>query len=241
MFVLSSAWHRGWGAPRSALLTVFLTGAVVAGCSRSMPEPPPPSRPPAVSPRQTILRVMELRRERKYTELRELVVPESGPEVMTTLMAVDEFLDANRRLCTWVRDNVGIGLSQTIDQSYIGDMLGIFARYVELLDESITGGQADISFTVDGRLPARRALLRKVDGVWRYDPESGYPEQLPAAFREMARGLDQVLSELENGRITVAELRDDASRLMERVQHNLRRGVRLLSEARAAAENRSRK
>ena len=226
----SSTWPR-----RVALVGLFGGALLIVGsCSRS---PVPPARPvPAVvGPRATVERLTALRGERRYAQLRELVIPESTHEVVVTLMAVDEFLDANRRLCDWIRDNVGIGLSQSIDQSHIAEVLGIFSRYVELLDESVTGGEASISFIVDGRLPTQRALLRKTHGVWRYDPEGGYSEHLPEAFREMARGLDQVLADLESGRISSSELRTTPEMLGERVKVKLRRGVRLLSKARDAA------
>ncbi|MCK4341041.1 MAG: hypothetical protein KAY37_04880 [Phycisphaerae bacterium] len=212
------------------MLVLLLGIAFLAGCSRTPAEPPRPSTP-EIGPRETIQRIMELRGMRKYSELRGLVVPEGGHEVVTTLMAVDDFLDANRGLCNWLRDNVGMGLAQTIDQAYIGDVLGIFSRYVELLDESVTDSRARVSFTVDGKLPVMYAQLRIVDGIWRYDPESGYSEYLPAAFHEMARGLESVLADLESGRVSREDLLANPEGLLEKVAARLRQGVNLLSKA----------
>ncbi len=165
-----------------------------------------------------------------------LIVPGSGVPVIKTLVALDDFLDANRRLCDWLRDHVGVGVAETIDQSYFGNNLGIFSPHVELLDVGVADDTAAVSFTADGRLPAKTARLRRIEDVWCYDPESGYSESLPAAFRDMARGLDLVRGELERGVIPADELRNDPECLAAKVKSALRRGVGLLSQARAAAE-----
>jgi hypothetical protein len=91
-----------------------------------------------------------------------------------------------------------------------------------------------VSFIVDHRLPARQARLRRIDGRWRYDPQGLDSGQFPAAFHDMARGLEQALHELQGGRISADELRDDPQRLIEKVKARLRRGVSLLSKAHAA-------
>jgi hypothetical protein len=214
-------------------LLAALTALAAWGCSRPPPEVP---AEPEVGPREVVQRIIELRRQRRYTELEELVVPKHAHEVVKTLMAVDDFLDANDVLCNWLRDNVGIGLSQRIDQSDIGNILGIFSRDVELLDVTVTGGKATVSFMVAGQLPAQKAFVRKSYGQWRYDADEGYSEHLPAAFHEMARGLEHVLTDLQSGRISRESLRDDPERLVDEVKKGLRRGVRLLSQARAEAE-----
>ena len=239
---------------RGRLLRLVMTlaaGVVVAagtvacaGCSRPPSKATTQAQTVAIGPRETLRRLIELRSERKYRELPTLIVPQRGNDVVEFLMAVDDFLAANRRLCNWLRDNVGLGLSQTIDQSYVtadlavyaGDDLGIFSRHVELLDASIRDEQATVSFAVENRLPAKVAHLRKIKGTWRYDPGRGYSEHLPAAFRDMARSLELVLAELESGRIPADDLWVGPTPLMEKVKSRLRRGVRLLSKARAAAE-----
>ncbi len=227
------------GAPRTqrlATLTLALA-ALLAGCTRTPDPSGQPTSRPACGPRQTLLRLMELRGQRQYTDLRLLVVPDRGSEVVATLLAVDDFLDANRRLCEWIRDNVGIGLAETIDQSDLGDALGLFARHVALLDESQDRDEAAVSYVVDTHLPAGRARLRLINYTWRYDPEGGYSDELPAAFHELARGLDHVLTELRTGVLPTEGLHDDPARLVERVRGHLAPGVKLLSRARLAAES----
>jgi hypothetical protein len=157
-------------------------------------------------------------------------VPRRATEVVKTLMAVDEFLRANRTLCDYVRDEFALGLSQSIDQSQWGAHLSIFSRYVELVDERIEGGTATVSFTVDAQLPVQHARLVRSDGMWRYDPGDGYDPRLPAAFQRMARGLRQVLDDLREGRLPAEAVRADPQKLVEEVRVRLVPGIKMLPE-----------
>ena len=97
-------------------LIALVAASLSAGCTRA-PTPAAAQAPTAaVGPRDTLARLIELRGAQKYRELTPLVVPGRGEDVVKFLMAVDDFLAANRRLCDWLRDHVGLGLSQIIDQ-----------------------------------------------------------------------------------------------------------------------------
>ncbi len=213
----------------------------LAGCSRP-PAAAARGAATAVGPRATLQQLCTLRQQQRYNELPALIVPGRGDDVVRFVRAVDEFLAANRRLCDWLGEHAGLGLSQTIDQSYVaddlamyaGEDLGVFSRHVELLDETVVGERATVTYTVEHRLPAGRARLRSVSGAWRYDPEETCPAELPAALRDMARGLETLRAELESGALALGPLRDDPELLMEKVKARLRRGVNLLSKAQAA-------
>ena len=212
------------------------------GCSRSPAIAAGSSQPAAADPRATVQRLIKLRNEQNYNELATLVIAPRGRDVVRFLLGLDEFAAANSRLCTWIRDNIGPGLSQTIDQSYVaddlavyaGDDLGVFSRNIELLDAARDGEQATVSYTATERLPARRVHLRLVGGHWRLDPQETLSAKLPAAFRDMAAALDQVRAYLQRGGIPPAELRRSPDKLMELVKNRLHRGVALLSKARTA-------
>ena len=229
--------------PRLALI-VLVVPLITAGCTRA-PTPAAAQAPTAaIGPRDTLTRLIELRVAQKYRELTPLVAPGRGDDVVKFLMAVDDFLAANRRLCNWLRDHVGLGLSQIIDQSYVaddlaiyaGEDLGLFSRHVELLDVAVEADRATIAFTVAERLPAGHVRLRKIEGVWRYDPGRRFSDDLPTAFHELARGLESVLADLEYGRLSADALSGSPELLLEKVKARLRRGVNLLSKAQAAAE-----
>lgn len=212
-----------------AWIAIAVTVAL-AGCSR---QPDGTSQTAqgaseALSPRQTLTRMLAIHGSGEYQKLEPLVCPGRTAEIAATLSAVDDFLTANRLLCDYLRDNVGLGLAQTVDQSFLSHNLGVFSPYIELLDETIDGDTARVSFVVDEQLPAKRATLRRVDGVWRYDPGPGYDPRLPKAFHRMARGLRLVLDDLKRGRLSVEQIRDDPELLMEEVRVRLLPGVKML-------------
>jgi hypothetical protein len=212
-----------------SLLVSSIAFSLLAGCGRA----PAPSRAASQnaaprSPRETVDQLLSARTARAYQKMKPLIVDERADDVVATLLAVDEFLAANRDLCETVRDRVGVGLAQSIDQSEIGRNLEIFSAYVELLDVTIAGDEATVGFLVDGRLPAKHAKLRRVGGQWRYDPQEGYDSQIPAAFHRMARGLRQATTEITSGRLAADALRADPQRLINEVRLRLMPGVKML-------------
>lgn len=211
--------------PYAAILAVCLICTV--GCSRDPAAQRQPFRP-AVSPRETITKLIEARGGARYQEMRPLILPERTAEVIATLVAVDGFLHANQRLCDLVRRQVGPGLAEIIDQGHCAYYLDIFSQHVELLDETMEDTSADVSFSVDGRVPADHARLRLVERTWRYDPGPGDYVQLADAFDRMAYGLRQTCEELESGRLSPQTLRDKPEVLVEDVRVRLLPGAKLL-------------
>ena len=223
---------------RGAGVAVLCAGLLLAwaGCERVAQEGQE-TRVPAVSPRETLVRLMRLRESGELRQMETLIVPGRAADVVITLAAVEEYLGANERLCAAVRRNIGPGLAQTIDQGFRAYYLDIFSRHVELLDENIDGNSACIHFVVDGKLPARQADLVIVNGTWRYDPGPGDYQQLAEAFKAMAHGLRQVADEIENGRLPTGELRDNPERLFEEIRVRLLPGVKLLPKPPTEGDN----
>ena len=137
---------------------LWLMALMVLGCP-ACERAAPPDNAAVRSPRETIQRIIAAREAGSYQTLNELIVRERTHEVVKTLMAVDEFLHANKTLCDYVRGTFALGLSQSIDQSHWGAHLDIFRRHLELIDQRIEGDTATVTFTVDGRIPVRRARL----------------------------------------------------------------------------------
>ncbi len=210
---------------------LFLLLAPLVLCCAACDRAAPPSAAAARTPRATIELILASRDAGSYQTLNELIVAERVHEVVKTLLAVDEFLHANKSLCDYVRETFAVGLSQSIDQSHWGAHLDVFSRYVELVDQRIQGETATVTFTVDGQVPVHRARLVRVDGAWRYDPGSGYDPQLPAAFERMARGLRQVLDDLKSGRLSAEAIRAEPQRLVEEVRVRLQPGIKMLPAA----------
>jgi hypothetical protein len=221
-------------ALRHALLrSLLVAAAALAGCSRSddaaLSKPPP-------SPRETISRLIAARDQRQYQVMRELTVPEHAQDVVATLAAVDDFLSANEQLCNLVRSEIALGVADAIDQGQLAYHLDIFSRCVKLLDESVTGDEAEVSFLVDERLPARHAHLRRVGGQWRYDPGAGEFTKLGEAFERMAYGLRQVLDGLHRGQLSTERFRHNPQELIDEVRIRLLPGVKLLPQGPDSAD-----
>lgn len=216
--------------PGAVLVLAAGMAAALWACSRAPSGPPGQARgaPPATSPRQTLTRLIQSFTRGNVHAMTPLIVPERASDVVLMLTAAQEFLAANEQLCELVRREVGLGLAQTIDQSRWAYFLSVFSRNVELLDEHVQGDQAEVSFLVDGQLPARRALLRRSDGAWRYDPGPGDYQQLAEALRRMARGLRQTIEEIRSGRLSPQVLRDHPQRLVEEVRVRLLPGAKRL-------------
>ncbi|TWT44291.1 hypothetical protein RAS1_07010 [Phycisphaerae bacterium RAS1] len=183
------------------------------------------------TPRQTVQKIIDLRARRDYQQLRTLIVPAHASNVVTTLIAVDEFLAANDALCTLLRQEVGVGVAEMIDQSPVGSTLDIFSRYVELLDERVSGETATVGFLINHELPARDARLVRDGAVWRYDPGEGFDPALPDAFRKMAAGLRDTADAFRDGRVRPDDIRADPEKLVSEVMLRMSAGVRMLPAA----------
>jgi hypothetical protein len=227
--------HSAWQAPfgRGTRLVVLLC-AGLGGCENT---PPAPLAPDAG---QVVLRLAELRRQHQYRELAASLVPERATNVVDLLMAADEFLIANEQLCRWLRERVGMGTAQTIDQSYLaddlgtyaGEGLGLFGRQFELLNVVADDATATVTFAAGERVLAQTARLRKIGGRWRLDPGTAKTTELAAAFRELGHALDSVRTDLQGGKLSTETIHQEPERLVELVKARLRRGVNLLSAAR---------
>jgi hypothetical protein len=177
---------------------------------------------------------MDARARRDYGAIAALTRPDAADLVAQMLLALDDFSDANRELCAYVRAHVADGAATLIDQSRRVADQEVFSAYVELLDEQIDGDRATVSFTVNDRLPAQRSQLVRLKGAWRYDPGPLGAPELPAAFHAMAKGLRAARSELERGRPPPDDLRRDPDLLVQLVLSRLAPGVERLPPPPAA-------
>lgn len=228
----SAAWVR---ANRDGFATLFrcaiMTALMLCGCDRAPQAPRQPAttavKTPA-TPSDVIHEILRVRKASQYSGLRELVLSDHVDDVTRTLVAVDDFLAANQALCELIRQQVGPGVSARVDQAHLADHLDVFSRYVDLIGEETTGENAIVRFTIDGKLPAKNAELRRIDGRWRYDPGGGYSPELVAAFEKMTEGLRALVAEFRAGTIDVSAFRANPDRLVDEVRLRLMPGVRLL-------------
>ncbi len=188
-----------------------------------------PAAQPADSPRAVMEALIALRARREYARMERWILTGQAAPVINFLLALDELMAANERLQLYIRREIGPALAQHVDQSALARHVEIFSPHVRLLDETRTGDAATVSFTVDGRLPAREArAVRLPNGEWRYDPGTGYSAALPAAFRRMAVGMDQAIADFRTGRLTAEEVRARPALLIQFVADHLREGIQML-------------
>lgn len=180
------------------------------------------------SPRQVVETLLEARSAGAYRAIESLILPERTEAVLSTLRAVDDFLLANRLLCTQVGQQIAPGLAAAIDQSHLGASLDIFSAGVRILAEHVEDERATVAFVVNDQLPVRRASLVRVGGRWLYDPGPGYDPSLPAAFVRMAQGLRQVAEDLRTGRVRAEAVRGNPQLLLDEIRLRMLPGLRML-------------
>lgn len=216
---------------RLIVLFVMAFAIIPTACDRSPSMPDKPTTAGAntpSTPSDVIREILKTRKSAQYSALRELVLPDRAEPITRTLLAVDDFLAANQKLCDQIRERVGPGVSARVDQSHLADHLDVFSRYVDLIGEVVDGDSAIVRFTIDGKLPAKSAQLLRIDGRWRYDPGPGYSAGLVAAFEKMTEGLRQLADELRSGALNVDPFRENPDRLLEEVRLRLLPGVKML-------------
>lgn len=169
-----------------------------------------------------------MRNEASYRAMESVIVPGQAEAVVRTIVAIDGFLAANRALADYARAEFSSGLAASLDQSHLASHLDVFSTDVELVDETIAGDRAEVSYLVGGRIPLKRTHLVRIDGRWRYDPGDGYDSALPAAFDRMAEGLRQLLVDLRSGRLPREPYEQRPEMLVEEVRLRLAPGIRLL-------------
>ncbi len=202
--------------------------ACLGGCRRAQPaSAKPQARAHPRTPTETIQQLLAARAAADAAAMERLIVPGKGRGVVQLLHAVDAFAQANRELCDYVRDHYSLELAEAIDQSRLGNHLGVFSPDVAVVSEQTRGDEASVAFSVGGTLPLRHARLVRAEGAWRYDPGPGYDPNLPRAFDQMARGLRGLLDDLKRPPLAT-RVQNDPRLLLEEVARRLAPGVKLL-------------
>lgn len=210
---------------------ILLTGLLVALASGSSCERSKAAPGGELTPRETIEQLWKLRARREYTQMEPYILPPHARTVSDLLAACDSFLLAEQQLREYVRDNIGYGVSQTVDLSAMAYNLEVFSRAVELLDEAIDGERAIVSFTINRQIPTKTAQLVLRGGAWRYDPGTTLNADLPRVFRMLADGVRKTLQELRDGVLSADAVRASPAQLARRLQSNLTPALRLLGDA----------
>lgn len=151
----------------------------------------------ALSPQEVVRRVNQHRRADELSEVEQYLVPELAPYLISFVNAIDKMLQANRVVLAAVTKHFGQAAATEFDRSGIGDMLGVLARDVKVVDQQINGDQAVVSLQVGGRMPLQQAHLIRRDGRWLIVTEQPVPG-LPEAFNDLAEAMMESARLLES-------------------------------------------
>lgn len=201
-------------------ISLLISCAVSQGCGEPDPKLP--------SPIVVAQKIVEARSQRDISAISQHITEDSRQNLSELLLAMDEFRVQAIRLRTSVATHIGGGLSATFDLSHLTDHLALFSEQVQLLDETIGGKEATVSYMLAGRLPTKRADFIREQGHWRYHPGDLRGTNFAPAFRELARGLERVTAAIEAGDFDSTQTRENPQRLMDEFRRRLEPGLQLL-------------
>jgi hypothetical protein len=199
---------------RTAVLGIALCGA----CERQAPVSTPQTaraeenpRAESVSafatwsPSQTIEHIRQCRRDGQLTEIETFLLPDQRAAVLDHLMAVDDVVTAHRSLDQLIRERIGEGSATLFDADALANIVGVFSRDVEVVDETVDGDRATVTICVAGRLPLERFEMLRREGRWMIRTDPPVPA-LTDELRKLARVARRVSLELRTRNLSADEV-----------------------------------
>jgi len=192
--------------------------ACAGACNRSQPETQPskPGPVPAsgavlssdepLSPMETLARVREYRRAGRPSLVERSIVPEQRSAVSELLYAVDRLEQAGEALNGAVRTHLGLAFAEMFDYSQVANIVGVFSRDVELIDQRIEGEAAVVTIQVSGRVPLDEVHLLLRDGQWQITTDPSIPG-LAGELGKLADFWFDVSRRVEQRQLTASDLR----------------------------------
>ncbi|MFQ5423801.1 MAG: hypothetical protein ACE5F9_07455 [Phycisphaerae bacterium] len=186
----------------SILLTASLAAMPMAGCGHApQPAAATNTHAPATtagSPSDVLRRLHALHRQAAYSKIAELIVPDQRETESDWLLAIDEVLASNTALQDSVAECYRGGMPRYWNLAAIANNLGPFSRRIRILREHITGTTATVTLQEADNVPLVHAHLERVDGQWRYRPETP-STRMPTELRRLARLLRELAESVRKG------------------------------------------
>lgn len=163
---------------RPVVVAFVMFGVVsVGGCERDAPnsreaDGPSTDAPQAggdhrrLSPIETVRRARRHRLAGELGRLEECLVVEQRKAVVDLVMSVDRLATANDTLTLATREHLGAATAETVDRPGLANIIGVFSRDVELIDEHVTGDKAVVTIQVAGRIPLEEIELVRRQRRW---------------------------------------------------------------------------
>jgi hypothetical protein len=197
----------------------LLAALACSGCDPPTRDaaPAPPVRP-AVSPAEAAQRLGDLHRRRAYDQIGELIVPDRQMATVRLLEAVDEVIDAHRRLRQVAEERYGVPAGDAWGLGTMENNLGVFSERTVVITQRFTGDQAEVTLQEADYLPLVHAAFEWHDGRWLLRPEAT-PARMVTELSGLARIIRGLCREAEAG----AGFEAFADAFVERVPPQMRR------------------
>lgn len=159
-----------------------------------------------LSPIETVQRVHDYRLAGQIGRIEPYLWPEQRAAVAELIQAVDRLVWANKVLQAAVTKHLGRASAGLFDRSQVANIIGVFSKDVELIDQWIDGEQAVVTIQVAAQVPLEEVQLARRNGRWLIRTDSPIPA-VAEELRNLADALIGTARVVERKRLTVAQLR----------------------------------
>ncbi len=159
-----------------------------------------------LSPIDTVQRVHDYRLAGQIGRIEPYLWPEQRAAVVELIRAVDRLVWANEVLQAAVTKHLGRASAGIFDRSQVANIIGVFSKDVELIDQRINGEQAVVTIQVAAQVPLEEVQLVRRNGRWLIRTDSPIPA-LAGELRNLADALIGTARRVERKQLTVAQLR----------------------------------
>jgi len=163
-----------------------------------------------LSPSDVVRHVNEYRRTGRRGLIADCIVPEQRTAVLELVQAIDQLLAANEGLRQAVCTQLGSAQASSFDLSGMANYTGVLSRDVRVIDEQITGEQAEVTIQVAKRVPLDTVQLVRRDGCWLIRTQNPVPG-VAAEVCKLAQVLREGARALKDKQWTAAQLRSELS------------------------------
>lgn len=159
-----------------------------------------------ISPMDTVRRVHHYRLAGQIGRIEPYLWPEQRAVVVELIQAVDRLVWANEVLQAAVTKHLGPASAGLFDRSQVANIIGVFSKDVELVDQRVNGEQAVVTIQVAAQVPLEEVHLVRRHGRWLIRTDSPIPA-VAGELRNLADALIGTARRVEREQLTVAQLR----------------------------------
>jgi len=158
-----------------------------------------------LSPIETVRRARQHRLMGELGRLEECLIVEQRKAVVDLVISVDRLATANDALTLATRQHLGAATAETVNRPGLANIIGVFSRDVELIDEHVSGEKAVVTIQVAGRIPLEEVELVHRQGRWLIQTDPPV-EGMTDALRRHADTLTDLARAVRAGKYNASSL-----------------------------------